>query len=346
MFKKWYRSMQDLRSFEYETSGVPRVSRMTKQEFVDNYDRPRRPCIFTDIVPNWPSFNSWSPDQLVERFGDCVLKCAQYNIDRDRVKMTVAQYVHYMRNNNDDSPLYVFDSGFADRIPQLLEEYEIPEYFWVDYFSVFGPKRPPFRWVILGPQRSGTSFHVDPNGTGAWNALLHGRKRWAIYPPDIIPPGIRATVDKDGYIIDFKSPNMLKWYYEVYPTLPPYLRPIEIIQRKGDMIYVPPGWWHGIVNIDETVSCTQNFVNEQNLNLAVDFLYNQGEKRMLEFFQHRLQQITPEAYKYVKRKTKKLEMADRLRIVEEQEERIRNLEEQLLQCKRKNKEFGRTIATV
>jgi len=47
-----------------------------------------------------------------------------------------------------------------------------------DLFSFLGEeKRPDYCWIIAGPKRSGSSFHIDPNGTHAWNAPILGRKR-------------------------------------------------------------------------------------------------------------------------------------------------------------------------
>lgn len=38
-------------------------------------------------------------------------------------------------------------------------EMQVPEYFAEDLFSVMGDQRPDWRWLIVGPPKSGSSFH-------------------------------------------------------------------------------------------------------------------------------------------------------------------------------------------
>lgn len=50
------------------------------------------------------------------------------------------------------------------------------------------PSLPPFFGPFFPPAQ-------DPNATAAWNAVLKGRKKWILFPPHIIPPGVHPSDD-------------------------------------------------------------------------------------------------------------------------------------------------------
>lgn len=67
---------------------------------------------------------------------------------------------------------------FGEAAPSLLKDYCVPHLFEEDFFDILDTdKRPSYKWLIIGPERSGASWHVDPALTSAWNTLLCGRKR-------------------------------------------------------------------------------------------------------------------------------------------------------------------------
>lgn len=75
-----------------------------------------------------------------------------------------------MNNQRDESPLYLFDRSFVEKMElsvgrKIEGHYWIPECFGEDFFATLGAERPDHQWLIIGPERSGSTFHKDPNAT-------------------------------------------------------------------------------------------------------------------------------------------------------------------------------------
>lgn len=90
------------------------------------------------------------------KYGKTVFRVANERGGKYRyLSMSLESYAHYIRIQHDETPLYIFDANFADRDSEMAEAYEVPKYFQEDFFSVLPDKRPPYRWIIIGPARSG-----------------------------------------------------------------------------------------------------------------------------------------------------------------------------------------------
>jgi len=58
----------------------------------------------------------------------------------------------------------------------------------------------------------------------------------------------------------------------------PKKRPLEAIVEEGEVIFVPHGYWHMVVNVDDCIAVTHNYVSSANLADVLRFLRDKPEQ--------------------------------------------------------------------
>ena len=287
-------------SFVDNIDRVP-ASEMDAARFINTYEQPNIPVIIEGAASSWPALQKWSSLEYVRNVTTdtetsiALAFRATSGTASVPANFTLDAYWQYCNSQaalHDESPLYLFDRTFAKRAPKLHQDYQPLICKTVPYLSpdashghdLFGlldtptsGRRPDFQWMICGPHGSGSAFHIDPNATHAWNAPILGRKRWILYPPSVTPPGVHPSPDGDTVTMPLSIGEWLLTFGSQHfqnRSKSKRDRPIECIVEPGDLIFVPHGWWHTVVNIDPgmSIALTQNYVSSTNLANVLRFL--------------------------------------------------------------------------
>lgn len=245
---------------------------LSAAQFTARYEG--RPVVLEGAAP-WSKNALWSQSQLATAGGSSLFHCGG-------VRMTLSDYFGYTSamGGRDDRPLYLFERNFAQLAPSLADAFTTPAAIPPDLHSVLpddSPLRPDHTWLIAGPRKSGSTFHKDPNASCAWNACVRGLKAWVFYPPHTAPPGVVVGGGLGGEGSDVATPvSVLEWYADHWPAHLARAKrggadaPVAGLQRPGDVVVVPAGWWHQVLNLEDSVAVTHNCVTPSGLSDALE----------------------------------------------------------------------------
>lgn len=116
--------------------------------------------------------------------------------------------------------------------------------------------------IWIGPSGHVESLHYDPvDGT---LMQLHGTKKVVLFPPHQLSNLYPFPV----YIHLRHGLKLRSWFSQVYPEKPdfqsfPKLQKalqykFEVILNRGEVLYIPSGWWHEVTALGDEMVCSVN----------------------------------------------------------------------------------------
>jgi hypothetical protein len=289
--QRWYDTRnEDLMRWPMHIRGVDRRERLTMQQFIDEYETPNRPVVITGAIDHWAARSKWLPKQFCDAYGELPVRSNGRSTNGRRFRMKLFDFLAYAASVNAEKYLYVFDKKIFSTHSSTEDDFEVPEYFREDLFSLMDEDdRPDYRWLLIGPHGSGSPLHTDPHRSSAWNAVLSGCKRVTFYPPHVVPPGVDEELIESEY---YASDDCLDWYRNTLPTLKGDELPYETLVFPGDIVFIPSGWWHAVLNIGLTIAVTQNFCSTRTFPMVAADINEKGGKHLRRDFKCALAEST------------------------------------------------------
>jgi Cupin-like domain len=230
------------------TEPVLRLPSPTVEEFWKASERGRRPLVITRATARWPAAVKWDLDYLARAIGGSELDVSRpsdgvfYDRRRGVVHTERMQLRTFLESLDNGQPPrhYLQDLDFA-RVPELRDDVVVPEYLGRATWSATK--------LWLGSAGCITPLHFD--NVYNLHAIVRGQKRFLIYPPEqyrhLYPVALTHRICTASQV-DVDAPDL-----QCFPRFA-QARPFSITLREGEMIFMPPFFWHHVYTEDITAS--------------------------------------------------------------------------------------------
>lgn len=257
------------------------VTELTYNDFFVEFMRANKPVIISGISDRWECRN-WIQENSVnfEYLRECIdtssmvpiANCNKvYFNAHEKSEMTFGEFLDYWQrriechqsdgSSSEGGDLYYLKDWHLQRSMPNYQFYETPMYFASDWLNEFCLKSDSddYRFVYMGPKGTWTPFHSDVFSSFSWSTNIYGVKRWLFFAPGeelkLCDAFGNLPFDLDEADIERRQASC-----------------IEIIQRAGETIFVPSGWYHQVYNLEDTISVNHNWFNGCNVHAILTAL--------------------------------------------------------------------------
>lgn len=247
------------------------------------------PLVIRGLIKECPAVKMWSEDYFSTNYGDTklltLLKGDKDNNNNTRSKaytsfterldcdyLSLRESIENMKVTS--GKFYINNVTEIFHLhPELIRDLDLNQLHQVD--SSIDEKTWLKVNMFLGGEGSGSSLHCAVGGNFFFN--VYGKKKWVLINPKYTPFLKSTPAEHFGFVIsgeDLENPSSVRWNN----LIPKY----EVILNPGDVLYIPPWWWHYVHNeTNFTIGCAvrdhtvyyQSFINNPMFMLMSPYTY-------------------------------------------------------------------------
>ncbi|MBN8684495.1 MAG: cupin-like domain-containing protein [Chitinophagales bacterium] len=241
---------------------IERRTGLGREEFIENYLKPRKPVVFTDLSKDWAATSKWTFEFLKKEYGHLEVPVVGPdfhkpgpNYMKSTLTMKFGDYLDLIQKGPTEYRIFLWN--ILDHAKELTGDVAQPTICdgWVDNY--------PF--MFFGGAGAVTGMHYDIDCSHVFHTHFWTRKHVVLFDQsqnELLyqhPFTVQSRVDP-------LNPD-----YEKYPALKNAVG-YETILTHGETLFIPTMWWHHIVYVDGGFSLSLRSVD--NVFTQAKGLYN------------------------------------------------------------------------
>ncbi len=239
---------------------IPRVSTLTKDQFLKDYLRPQRPVVIEKYIEDWPAYSKWNFDYIKEIAGEKIVPLYddrpvdhKEGFNEPHSTMKMKDYIDLLLREPTNYRIFLWN--LMKEVPELQKDFYFPE------FGIPIMKNLPM--LFFGGKESHTFMHYDIDLANIFHFHFAGKKECILFP---------QTENKFLYkiphsLITHESINFSKPDYKEWPALK-FATGYKTQLNHGEVLYMPEGYWHYMKYITPGFSMSLRSVARNPLHLS------------------------------------------------------------------------------
>ncbi|MCZ2393650.1 MAG: cupin-like domain-containing protein [Chitinophagales bacterium] len=210
--------------------------------------------LFRQAAKDWEAVKNWNLDYFKTHYGDKIVEIndstglVAENAIPEKRERSLSNFIDQVKEG---SLQYLKLSDIVHNDESLKSQLDY------DFLSSF---KPTFSlgetyYTFIGGKGSLTPMHNEiPCNL---YVQINGTKKWILYQPDDFPY-LETRAERRPYFYSQVNPNIEN--DQSFPLLK-HAKKIEIVLKAGDVLYVPPFYWHYVENMTDCISVAYKFAN-------------------------------------------------------------------------------------